>query len=195
MHAPLSVHAFAHWREASGPVPVRRMSSTPVMTSTGFASVIPAGATLGHASTHLPQRVQASTISSMRAPSAVSKPTSPIEGCLSSRQAPSISSRGMNCHCGLLCDEILALDQRRVCNTPEWGSAALAASARRLLDGGGGREGDGDHEQACDNACNARLLLGARNGAATPTWDAARRHGCLATAGAGAGAGTASPTR
>jgi hypothetical protein len=43
-----------------------------------LASAIPAGVTLGQASTHLPQRVHASSISSTRAPSAVSKEVSLI---------------------------------------------------------------------------------------------------------------------
>jgi hypothetical protein len=42
--------------------------------------VIPAGATLGQASTHLPQRVQASSMSSTRLSNAVSKEISLI-GC------------------------------------------------------------------------------------------------------------------
>src|SRR6266498_1444148 len=82
MHAPLSMQELAHLREASGPSPVRKMSSTPVMTSSGSASARPAGATLGHASTHLPHRVQASSIASTRVLSAVSKVTSFIGGCL-----------------------------------------------------------------------------------------------------------------
>jgi hypothetical protein len=73
MHSPLSRHELAHVRDASGPSPVRTMSITPLMTSAGAASPRPAGATLGHTSTHLPQRVQASSMSSMRADRAVSK--------------------------------------------------------------------------------------------------------------------------
>jgi hypothetical protein len=45
----------------------------PPMTSAGAASAMPAGFTLGQASTHLPQRVQASTISSTRIWTAASK--------------------------------------------------------------------------------------------------------------------------
>jgi hypothetical protein len=50
------------------------------MTSVELASATPAGATLGQTSTHLPQRVQASSISSTRASSAVSNEISLI-GC------------------------------------------------------------------------------------------------------------------
>jgi hypothetical protein len=56
------------------------MSRIPLMMSLELASAIPAGVTLGQASTHLPQRVHASSISSTRAPSAVSKEVSLI-GC------------------------------------------------------------------------------------------------------------------
>jgi hypothetical protein len=52
------------------------------MMSVELASAIPAGVTLGQASTHLPQRVHASSISSTRLPSAVSKEVSLI-GCRS----------------------------------------------------------------------------------------------------------------
>jgi len=48
------------------------MSMTPVMTSWAGAAT-PAGVLTGHASTHLPHRVQASSISSMRPPNASSK--------------------------------------------------------------------------------------------------------------------------
>src|SRR5258708_12545124 len=72
MQSPLSMHELAQVREAAGPSPLRTMSMTPPITSTGLAAASPAGGTLGHASTHLPQRVQASSISSTRAPNAVS---------------------------------------------------------------------------------------------------------------------------
>jgi hypothetical protein len=49
------------------------MSITPPITACGAVSSIPAGSTLGQTSTHLPQRVQASAISSMRSAKAVSK--------------------------------------------------------------------------------------------------------------------------
>src|SRR5947209_18843349 len=68
MHAPLSVQDDAHLREASGPAPVRTIPIMPVVTSRGFASAIPAGSMLGHASTHLPQRTQASSIWQRAAP-------------------------------------------------------------------------------------------------------------------------------
>src|SRR4030081_3174452 len=66
MHSPLSTQELAHLRAASGPSPVRTMSSTPVMTACGEA-VTPAASVIGHTSTHLPQRVQESTIWSTRA--------------------------------------------------------------------------------------------------------------------------------
>src|SRR5262245_55764088 len=73
MHSPLSTQALAHCRDASGPSPVRRMSSTPVMTATGSAAAMPAASVTGQTSTHLPQRTQASTICSTRPASAFSK--------------------------------------------------------------------------------------------------------------------------
>jgi hypothetical protein len=73
MHSPLSVHAAAQAREASGPSPVRTMSRTPAMTAPGSALAMPAGSTLGQTSTHLPHCVQAASISSMRLSSADSK--------------------------------------------------------------------------------------------------------------------------
>src|ERR1700742_5241450 len=72
MHSPLSKQEAAHCRDASGPSPDLRMSSTPLMMSFGAASATPAGATLGQTSTHLPHRVQASSISLTRSPRAVS---------------------------------------------------------------------------------------------------------------------------
>ena len=73
MQAPLSTHELAQRRDASGPSPVRRMSNTPSITPRGVASAMPAGWVIGQASTHLPQRVQASVIVSTRAASAASK--------------------------------------------------------------------------------------------------------------------------
>src|SRR5262249_58106317 len=95
MHSPLSMQELAHLREASGPSPVRRISSTPAMTSCGLAS-IPAGATDGQTSTHAPHLVQAASMSSMREANAVSKVRSFIErvrcchpkGNRSQRQSP-----------------------------------------------------------------------------------------------------------
>src|SRR5947208_1391143 len=72
MHSPVSTQAFAHLREASGPVPVLRISMMPLTTSTGSA-LTPPGPVTGQTSTHLPQRVQASAISSTRADRADSK--------------------------------------------------------------------------------------------------------------------------
>jgi len=54
------------------------MSITPVMTSSAGATT-PAGVATGHASTHLPHRVQASSISSMRPLKASSKKL-PMDG-------------------------------------------------------------------------------------------------------------------
>src|ERR1043166_5456694 len=72
MHSPLRTQELAHLRAAAGPLPVRKMSSTPVMTAIGSASATPAASVTGHASTHFPQRTQASTMASTRPASAVS---------------------------------------------------------------------------------------------------------------------------
>jgi hypothetical protein len=77
-HSPLRMHAAAHFRDASGPSRVRTISIIPLMISPEAVSAIPAGATLGQTSTHFPHRVQASSMSSTRAPSAVSKDISLI---------------------------------------------------------------------------------------------------------------------
>jgi hypothetical protein len=73
MQSPLSMQAAAHLRDASGPSPLRTRSSTPLMISSELAPVMPAGFTLGQASTHLPHRVQASSMSPTRSSSAASK--------------------------------------------------------------------------------------------------------------------------
>jgi hypothetical protein len=73
IHSPLSMQDAAHLRDASGPLPVRTISRMPSMMSSDFLSEMPAGLTLGQTSTHLPHRVQASSISSTRSPRAVSK--------------------------------------------------------------------------------------------------------------------------
>src|SRR5258708_34865579 len=65
MHSPLSTEALANLRAASVPSPCRKMSMTPSMTARG-AACTPPGPVTGHASTHLPQRVQASSIASTR---------------------------------------------------------------------------------------------------------------------------------
>jgi len=72
MQSPVSMQVEAQRRDAAAPSPPRRMSITPVMTSSAGA-VTPAGALTGHASTHLPHRVQASSTSSMRPFKASSK--------------------------------------------------------------------------------------------------------------------------
>jgi hypothetical protein len=82
MHSPLSMQDAAHLRDASGPSPLRMMSSTPLMMSSALASAMPAGFTLGQTSTHLPHRVQASSMSSTRSPRAASKEIS-LFGCIS----------------------------------------------------------------------------------------------------------------
>src|SRR5262245_59304530 len=73
MHSPLSMQEVAHLREASGPSPLRTISRTPAITSCGLTLAMPAGWTLGQMSMHLPHLTQASSISSTRLLSAVSK--------------------------------------------------------------------------------------------------------------------------
>src|SRR5207248_1730466 len=73
MHSPESTQELAHWREASGPSPVRTMSSTPAIVACGSASAMPAASVIGQASKHFPHFVQASSISSTREARAVSK--------------------------------------------------------------------------------------------------------------------------
>src|SRR5262249_43813146 len=73
MHSPESTQELAHLREASGPSPVRTMSSTPAIVACGSASAMPAAPVIGHASKHLPHLVQASSIASTRSVRAVSK--------------------------------------------------------------------------------------------------------------------------
>jgi hypothetical protein len=85
MQAPLMTHELAHLRPASEPSPPRSRSMTPLTVATGSASPIPAGLTLGQAATHLPQRVQASTISSTRPCNADSNVTSFIADAYRSR--------------------------------------------------------------------------------------------------------------
>ena len=74
MHSPLSMQAFAHFCASSGPSPRRTMSSTPAITAFGSASPRPAGAAIGQAAKHAPQRVQASSMSPMRPAKASSNP-------------------------------------------------------------------------------------------------------------------------
>src|SRR6266852_9909537 len=93
MHSPLSTQALAHLREASGPSPVRRMSITPLMTATGSA-LTPPGPVTGQTSTHLPQRVQASTIAVTRSVSAVSNVTVMRPRSLGARSDREYSSGG-----------------------------------------------------------------------------------------------------
>src|SRR5215475_12722030 len=81
MQSPLDMQDCAHLRDASGPLPLRTSSMMPPMTSSDFVSEMPAGSTLGQTSTHLPHRVQASSISSTCLPRAVSNEVSFI-GCM-----------------------------------------------------------------------------------------------------------------
>src|SRR5262245_38285796 len=90
MHSPLKVHAAAQVREASGPSPSRTISSTPAITASGFACLLPAGSTLGQLSTHLPHLLQASSMSPTRPLRADSKLLSPI-GCRSLFWAPTLA--------------------------------------------------------------------------------------------------------
>src|SRR5262249_10257534 len=73
MHSPLSMQALAHLRDISGPSPVRTMSRMPAIVVCGSAPATPAGSLMGQASKHLPHVVQASTMTSTRAESAVWK--------------------------------------------------------------------------------------------------------------------------
>src|SRR6478752_3983481 len=87
MHAPLRMQDCAHLRDASGPLPVRTSSRMPPMMSSDFVvREMPAGSTLGQASTHFPHRVQASSMSSAYSARDVSKGTSFI-GCMTNSQA------------------------------------------------------------------------------------------------------------
>src|SRR3954466_9267719 len=74
MHSPLSVQALAHLSDSAGPAPERTMSSTPDTTAVGSAPARPAGPAIGQALKQAPHFVQASSISSTRLWSAVSKP-------------------------------------------------------------------------------------------------------------------------
>jgi hypothetical protein len=88
----------AHLRDASGPSPLRMMSSTPLMMSCELTSVMPAGFTLGQTSTHLPHRVQASSMSATRSPRADSKEMS-LFGCIS---GPSVNVEELALHRSIL---------------------------------------------------------------------------------------------
>src|SRR5262245_16744386 len=71
MHSPLATHALAHAPAAAVPSAPRKISRMPPITACG-SSASPAGSVIGTASTHLPQRVQASSIVSTRSVRAVS---------------------------------------------------------------------------------------------------------------------------
>ena len=66
MHSPLAMQALAHFSDSAGPLPSRRMSSTPDTTAFGSASPRPAGAAIGQALKQAPHLVQASSMSSTR---------------------------------------------------------------------------------------------------------------------------------
>src|SRR5262245_28426299 len=73
MHSPLRTQALAHFRDNSGPSPVRMMSRMPEIAARGSPPATAAGSLMGQASKHLPQVVQASTMASTRAVRAVAK--------------------------------------------------------------------------------------------------------------------------
>src|SRR6266436_8750560 len=72
MQSPVSMQVDAQRRDASGPLPLRRISITPE-TTTCAGAVTPAGVLTGQTSTHFPQRVHASMMSSTRPFNASSK--------------------------------------------------------------------------------------------------------------------------
>jgi len=88
MHLPLLVQTWAQ-RSASGvPGPPASRSSTPSTIGIALVGSSPAGSTIGQASTHFPQRVQASSVASIRAftaamnkppPSAIVRAPSPAQ--------------------------------------------------------------------------------------------------------------------
>ena len=84
MQSPVSAQPLAQAFEAEGPSPARKISSTPPITLSGAALPTPAGVAIGQISTHFPQRVQASSISAVRAARAASKAVSVIDTAFSS---------------------------------------------------------------------------------------------------------------
>ena len=88
MQSPVSAQPFAQAIDEGCPSPVRRKSITPEITAIGVASPTPAGPVTGQISTHLPQRVQASSISSVRAAKAISNSVSGIVSFLLRRILP-----------------------------------------------------------------------------------------------------------
>src|SRR5882762_3672353 len=99
MHAPLRVQDAAHLCDASPPAPPRTTSIMPVITSTGLASAMPAGSTLGHASTHLPHLIQASSICSTRPLSAASNVISSMGHTLLPEVGLKLTVPPLDCHC------------------------------------------------------------------------------------------------
>src|SRR5437588_12983060 len=67
MQLPLPLHTEAQRTAAAEPAPPVIRSMMPAVVSSGPASPSPAGATIGHARKHAPQRVHASAIASPRA--------------------------------------------------------------------------------------------------------------------------------
>ena len=64
---PLPLHTEAHRAAAAVPLPPVIKSTMPPVVSAASAPVSPAGATIGQARKHSPQRVQASAVASPRA--------------------------------------------------------------------------------------------------------------------------------
>ncbi len=76
MQSPVSAQPLAQAFAASGPSPMRTISSTPAITAFGAASPTPAGPVTGQISTHFPHFVQASSMSAVRAAKADSNAVS-----------------------------------------------------------------------------------------------------------------------
>ena len=99
MQLPLPLHTEAQRTAAAEPAPPVIRSMMPAAVSSGSASPRPAGATIGHARKHAPQRVHASAIASPRALKSSRYPAVPPSAipplrCLSGRGYPIRSSRG-----------------------------------------------------------------------------------------------------
>jgi hypothetical protein len=67
MQLPLPVHTEAQRAASAVPLPPVSKSTMPPVVSVASAAASPAGATIGQARKHSPQRVQASAIASPRA--------------------------------------------------------------------------------------------------------------------------------
>src|ERR1700704_6335347 len=84
MHSPLSMQDAAHLRDASGPSPLRTMSSTPPMMSSELASAMPAGLSPGQTSTTLSDRGEALHTFAPPPPGTEHARAAPVEGRLES---------------------------------------------------------------------------------------------------------------